>query len=410
MIDAFSPHDENFIATSCTDGQTYIWDLRSHQGYLHALPHGQPLMESDDTVSREEADTGVRFCAWGENRTRFYTGSSDGVVKAWDMYRAPEDAFIKDVVRLNSGVMSGEFSPDYSRLLIGEVNGSANVIETGFRENSLRDMKRLQLLDAPETQGGSNQSVQGAISVDSGIAAARELLWTMKLAIRPFGGFPVQQAVQGPKYESGGGPIDKAADSPALRLAASEFQQRLLNGADGKSCRISGCVDHVKYTSEETGDSGRWRERIPGELRQQNPSSQQSNSPAAMKVCKRCRRLTRPIDDTIETRCERCGFACFRCGRRIKLRGQVERVKCWRCELVWRADALGYTLVESGGSSRGPSTSQQKKPAEAQLQPRKQSYQSSSDGAGQEEDGPIVTLLEEVQDHHHSFWTDRPPS
>ncbi|PHH63472.1 hypothetical protein CDD80_1217 [Ophiocordyceps camponoti-rufipedis] len=69
-----------YVTAGCTDGIVYVWDTAQGDDPLHLLRHGDPL--DDFSYDREKEDTGVKFTAWGSTPDRFYTGSSDGVVKA----------------------------------------------------------------------------------------------------------------------------------------------------------------------------------------------------------------------------------------------------------------------------------------------------------------------------------------
>lgn len=77
----YCPCDENLVAAGCTSGSTYVWDIRNPDTWLYRLSHGTSSMPLYDHLNREVTDTGVRFLSWGDNATRLYTGSSDGVVK-----------------------------------------------------------------------------------------------------------------------------------------------------------------------------------------------------------------------------------------------------------------------------------------------------------------------------------------
>ena len=139
----YSPHDSNLFAAGCTDGRTYVWDIRNPETILYTLSHGSSLMPLQDGVSHERTDTGVCFLSWGQNARRLYSGSSDGVVKVWDVTQSQEDVFIKDLITTRSGIMSGAFAADYSKLLLGEVNGTATVLEVGRDDVDLKDAERL---------------------------------------------------------------------------------------------------------------------------------------------------------------------------------------------------------------------------------------------------------------------------
>ncbi|KAI9803938.1 MAG: hypothetical protein M1833_000219 [Piccolia ochrophora] len=136
--------DDAYCTASCTDGATYVWDRRVPHTILHTLRHGQPIQQLpafDDPSwrPREKADTGVRFAQWGDGSNRLYTGSSDGVVKAWDIRRAAEDTWVRDVVELDAGIMCGAFSPDFSKLLLGDAAGGVNVLAVGLDEEDEDD-------------------------------------------------------------------------------------------------------------------------------------------------------------------------------------------------------------------------------------------------------------------------------
>ena len=192
-----------YFAAGCTDGKTYIWDIRQPNELLYTLSHGEPLQPLDEHEHREMLDTGMRFCSWGDNATRLYTGSSDGVVKVWDITRSPEDVFIKDLVTLDSGVMSGAFSPDKTSLLVGEVNGSINVLQVGREDCTVKEMEPLRLISAsnsPESSTRSNSlafssTLDLPVDSDSGVAIAAELVRSDQIEIVPFGGLDRKSVV-----------------------------------------------------------------------------------------------------------------------------------------------------------------------------------------------------------------------
>lgn len=124
----FNPLFPYIVTAGCTDSATYVWDSRMPDEVLLKLEHGRPLLDWDHTKPRDETDTGVMMTLWGMEGSRFYTGSSDGIVKCWDTSRAPEDAFIRNVADLGAGVQSGAFSPDFSHLLVGDADGGVHVL------------------------------------------------------------------------------------------------------------------------------------------------------------------------------------------------------------------------------------------------------------------------------------------
>ena len=131
----FHPTDSNYVTAASTDGSTYVWDYRWADNVLHRLPHGEPLLElpSNDeglpyTQHRERVDAGVLLNLWSRGASTFYTGSSDGVIKAWDIMRSPEDVWIKDVASLPAGIQSGALSPDGMSMLVGDASGGIHIL------------------------------------------------------------------------------------------------------------------------------------------------------------------------------------------------------------------------------------------------------------------------------------------
>lgn len=343
----FCPYNYNYVAAGATDGKIYIWDQRNPDTILHTFRHGPPCMEIDRTVRREQVDTGVRFTGWSYNRNRLYTGSSDGIVKTWDIHRAPEDAFLRDVVSLNSGIMSGAFSKDYTRLLLGEVNGSITILESSLETRTLKDMDTFSL-----QQSVTNEDDAGAAPVeaqDSGRQLSKAARRSKEIKYRPMGAFPVRQAVQGRHYQ---GPYDHAPDAGVLRFEAARFQRRLKEQETEEKCAIPECGRAAQLvTGEEKGDSGRWRDRIPQAIRDAQGRKISGTMIPGMLKCSHCGRPARPrvVDEDEQERfplCERCGFGCFSCGKRAKMDVTITEMGCKDCGLRWKVGALGYTLIE----------------------------------------------------------------
>jgi hypothetical protein len=388
----FCPHDENYVAAGATDGKVYIWDIRNPDHILHKLKHGLPLMELDPTQPREHTDTGVRFCSWGHDRTRLHTGSSDGVVKVWDIFRSSDDTHTRDLVTLDSGVYSGAFSSDFSSLLLGEVNGSINLLEVGAERQSSYKVPRFDLEIASSSKMGPFSSLE-TVDEESGVKVGKTLRESKQIKFRPMGGFPVRQAVQGKKYD---GPYDKAEDSPNLRALAAEFQSRMRIPVDNAQCQIPLCRDAVvKLTSEEQGDSGRSVDRIPQELRKSAAIDDKMMVPGMLK-CSHCGLPARPRvgepEQELFSLCERCGFSCFRCGRRLKLPLALDTISCRSCRLEWDIGALGYNLV----------TELNNKDKHVMVHPDGQSGLKTGE-EGLEDMGDLLHL---VEDYHHSLWAD----
>lgn len=122
------PNCEKFcyVTAGCTDGNTYVWDTAISDKPIHVLAHG-PAVEG---VRRndDEDDTGVKFTAWGSSLDRFYTGSSDGVVKLWNIRTSGKSAKGRVVLEAPAQISFGAFSPDKSRLVIGDASGRIFVL------------------------------------------------------------------------------------------------------------------------------------------------------------------------------------------------------------------------------------------------------------------------------------------
>lgn len=76
----------------------------------------------------ENEDSGVKFAAWGNSSDRFYTGSSDGQLKAWNIKAPPGKAFVRDILKLSGGIYAGSFFKDFSKLLIGDDTGKVHLL------------------------------------------------------------------------------------------------------------------------------------------------------------------------------------------------------------------------------------------------------------------------------------------
>ncbi|KAF2097390.1 hypothetical protein NA57DRAFT_57980 [Rhizodiscina lignyota] len=354
----FSPHDHFLVTVGCTNGSVYMWDIRKHNDILHTFRHGKPLqpLQYDNEREREQLDTGVRFCSWGHDRTRLYSGSSDGVVIAWDPYRSAEDARVRDVVTLDSGVMSGAWSPDLDKLLIGSVSGRVDVLEVGNADRSIRNARQFKLSKAPEPSATNNDPTYDP---DSGISAAKALVELKAITLCQIGSLPIRQAVQGPNYMSTPF-IDDAMDAPELRVAAAEFQAKM---REGDQCLVKGCDKNsagLKITAEESGDSGRSHDRIPGALREAKPV-QDGELLAGKARCSKCNRPARPRLDGATAICERCNFACFRCGATAQVSDSSALLECGECGGVWKMGVLGYELLENPTASVRSSLNGKKK-------------------------------------------------
>ncbi|KAK6427693.1 hypothetical protein LTR81_000037 [Elasticomyces elasticus] len=442
----YCPYDENLIAAGATDGNVYVWDTRfasQNQKVLHTLKHGESINVLDHDRDQERIDTGVRMLCWGATSSRLYSGSSDGVVKVWNPYRSPSDAFVEDVAALQSAVMSGAFGPDYRQLLVGEESGRLNLLSTGQDTEDRR---------ALPSRPFKLNAVGAADVGEPPFIAARAMLKSKQIEIRQMGDLPIRQAVQGPAYH---GPYYKPSSSEMIEAheklerclkarselharleeSASEHEEHMVNQQleaaqealmalqareesheelnasatatqrafrNASKRRMSQVEDYCKLKCNylpaeidgDVPDSHRSEQRIPGALRAlppgpmdtteldcdglfkaglaeqcklccaKPPSSRNVRNPFCRQRCNNiraqlagsCHSCAAPVRTSTAAKgsskqlCERCGFACFRCSRRLQLPAvgsSVQQVCCEECELAWDVDVIGYNLVEN---------------------------------------------------------------
>ncbi|KAL2863464.1 WD repeat protein [Aspergillus lucknowensis] len=261
----FCPMDTNYISAGCTDGITYVWDQRKPGEILHKLKHGDPLNQLDETIGRELADTGVNLQLWGNTYDQLYTGASDGVVKRWDILRAPEDVFIGDVVVLPEGIMCGALSPDKSNLLIGDVSGGVNLLsnspftpekDTPGKEDHEFIFRESVLTSQPE------------LGLDSGVKAARELILSGQIAWHPVFG-----PGQGPRYRGPFAHWARPDGTPPERMAVTrltdEYEARQLGGVPPKYRK--GLSHAVQKDLEAHITLAKIRNQRRGENKRRNP-------------------------------------------------------------------------------------------------------------------------------------------
>lgn len=206
-----------------------MWDTALGDKPIHVLKHGKPIEEFNG--DREREDTGVKFCAWGTTPDRFYTGSSDGVVKVWNI-RTKGKPRARDLLEVPGPVSFGQFSPDKSKLIVGDATGRVwflsvdedeqkpaqvhNLVPLGLsRPDGKKKTRRPRLvMPHPEPDPPASQD-------DRGTARARAYLETRQIVLS---GHPTVGAVQGPNYAQTGYYRRElhADDDPALPLLASQ--------------------------------------------------------------------------------------------------------------------------------------------------------------------------------------------
>ncbi|KAF3765823.1 WD40 repeat-like protein, partial [Cryphonectria parasitica EP155] len=128
-----SPHF-CFVTAGCTDGKTYVWDTALGDKPVQVLAHGQPV--AGVTAGDDTDDTGVKFTAWGTSMDRFYTGSSDGIVKVWNVRSLGKKAKGRVILEAPAQISFGAFSPDKSKLVIGDASGRVFVLSTDHDDGS----------------------------------------------------------------------------------------------------------------------------------------------------------------------------------------------------------------------------------------------------------------------------------
>ncbi|TKA24037.1 hypothetical protein B0A50_06928 [Salinomyces thailandicus] len=394
----YCPYDDNLIAAGATNGKVYIWDKRfakKNQRALHELSHDASVNELDHDRDRELVDTGVRFLSWGATASRLYSGSSDGVLKIWNPYRATRSALVQDAATFQGGIMSGAFSPDFRQLLVGEDTGRLNTLRIGPLDHDHRDgvsrgskQFKLHTAPAPVTQQET-----------SPYAAAKELLDSEKIVIRPMGALPVRQAVQGPKYD---GPYfqppDKAWQNAEAELRrAQDAQNEAYFHLDITSSQTSEASGAVRFADNRVKNAQNAIARLHARdndayvlhlrarnnqrvlLAEETKRTQLEQSLAStLESCTLdCNYLRSEDDDeggvpdTNKSKqripailkalprasSDVCGFACFRCSQPAQMlpgaSGDDQKVYCEHCDHAWSLGTLGYELIREDRQRKG---------------------------------------------------------
>ncbi|KAI0181436.1 WD40 repeat-like protein [Hypoxylon sp. FL1284] len=217
----------SYVAAGCTDGKVYVWDSAGSEDPMCVLEHGDPVEEF--TGDREQEDVGVKFMAWATTTDRLYTGSSDGVIKVWNI-RQGKGALVRDLIEVAAPITAGAFSPDLTKLVIGDGSGRVYFlgiedeeednqasVSSGFlqlqRDGKQRSIRRPRPFiphrepPEPDMCGSngyrdeslvrSNEARNGSYLPETGQDWAREYLDTSQLILHPD---PTVGAVQGPAY------------------------------------------------------------------------------------------------------------------------------------------------------------------------------------------------------------------
>lgn len=204
-----------YITSSSTAGSTLVWDIRNPNEIMTELRHEgkpfvhfHPFLPSQLTLTPESKiplgpdvdleldDTGVTYAQWGPHNGRFYTGSSDGIVKEWDITAG--NPFIRDIARVNTQIMSASFSPSWDELIVGECSGAATLFSTRGDEDATPsklpvdwtehpgmtspDDDTIPIQDWPQAASTNIDEVV-AEEEDSGVLIARQLVAEGKMWI-----------------------------------------------------------------------------------------------------------------------------------------------------------------------------------------------------------------------------------
>ncbi|KAM0143679.1 hypothetical protein ACHAP3_000939 [Botrytis cinerea] len=236
-----------YVTASCTDGNTYVWDTGAiGDDAIHVLPHGESLDNPYHDIPRELADTGVKFAAWGETSDRFYTGASDGRVKAWNIQRPPGKAFVRELLAASGGIGAGAFSSDFSKLIIGDATGKVHLLTRSEDDPELENSDIEEPDDSSRVQPGKNNHflshLRGPRLIkhhpepdppenhvvqefpDTGVGISNHFVQSKFITINPD---PAIGAVQGPNYhETNLYRLDAHEDQDSTKALLPYFQAR----------------------------------------------------------------------------------------------------------------------------------------------------------------------------------------
>ncbi|KAG8623842.1 hypothetical protein KVT40_008818 [Elsinoe batatas] len=358
----YSPFDDNIIAAGSTDGKVYVWDVRYtkvSQSPHRAFSHGSCLSVLPHERKRWEADTGIRFLSFGATHNRLYSGSSDGIVKAWNPYLSPSNQHITNIATFPSAIMSGAFNSDATSLLIGEDRSRLNLLSIGRDDIPMQEAERFSFLPAPTPSPTPEPPPH------------HHLLSSGQIEYQHHGALPIRQAVQGPNYIP-----TKTLLTPTeaqLHLSAAHFQRDLFRQrnrwkkmrkayvGDGPKIKACGLECGFLPRGEEGGeveDSRRGEGRIPGVMRGKAKEGLEAVRAGLVGWCVGCGGRCLPAEkEGGESKCERCGFGCFRCGGEGRVDLVRDLVGCDACGVEWEVGVLGYEVRVNEGMKSGKKSS-----------------------------------------------------
>jgi len=200
----------SYITAGCTDGKTYVWDTARGDRPIHILHHGDSVEELRG--DREREDVGIKFTAWGTTLDRFYTGSSDGVVKVWNV-RSTKNPFVRNLLEAPAPISCGAFSPDRTKLLVGDASGRIFMLSLNEDDQRLpyqnprlpaavlRRMRAIPIDLHPDPPAPLFDADGRPSKTESGPSRAAAFLRSGQLQLHPH---PTIGAVQGPRYAETG--------------------------------------------------------------------------------------------------------------------------------------------------------------------------------------------------------------
>lgn len=188
---SFCPFDERIFSASCTNRSTYLWDIRNVTKPFHVLEHDFNVCGRFSELD----DTGVKVFQWGNERSELFTGSSDGVLRQWDIRRAPADVLTERVVNSGIELMSGKLSPDKSAFLLGDASGSLRILTRSPLREEAEDIGEVNFEYSHTQDLASQTTPERDESGHEGKQAAQELVDSGQIVIdEKFG------PGQGPNY------------------------------------------------------------------------------------------------------------------------------------------------------------------------------------------------------------------
>ncbi|KAF4123727.1 WD40 repeat [Geosmithia morbida] len=286
-----------YVTAACTDGRVYVWDTAQPDAPLHVLQHGSSLDGFDK--DREDRDTGVKFTAWGASLDRLYTGSSDGVVKVWNVRHARRP-LVRTLLEAPAPISSGAFSPDLSRLAIGDATGRVFILSTNRADEPAshrlavpgppappgvphhrvsRRRRRRPVPFTPHREPDPPPPLPGAAAGDLGdpdsIAVYARDTYLSPRRLVPTGN-PVVGMVQGPNYASTGLYCREAHedDDPARPLLShwDRMQRRSVMADRGPGRRAMRRLRPQQQQQQQQDVRERERERERAEQHSRNMS------------------------------------------------------------------------------------------------------------------------------------------